>query len=153
MAEPPDLVGRARKYAAAAFAFRDRFPFPHRASHAAGQFYRASSSAAVNYCAAKRGRSKAEFIAKLGQVVEEIDEAVQWLEHLRDVGVEIDPALISEAEQLRRMWGASLGTARRNERARLQRLKEDQARRRHGRQLTSHTFPEPTRRPTGSPDL
>jgi hypothetical protein len=80
----------------------------------------------------------------LGQVVEEIDEAVQWLEHLSDVGVEIDPALMSEAEELRRIWGASLGTARRNERARLQRIKEEQAKRRRGKQLTSHTFPEPT---------
>jgi four helix bundle protein len=51
--------------------------------HAADQFYRAASSATANYCAAKRGRSTAEFIAKLGTVVEEIDEAV-------------DPDLLSE---------------------------------------------------------
>jgi four helix bundle protein len=125
--EPPDLIVRARQYAAAAFAFRERFPFPHAASHAAGQFYRASASAAANYCAAKRGRSTAEFIGKLGQVVEEIDEAVRWLEHMRDIKVEIDPVLLSEAEQLRRIWGASLGTARRNEKARKQRLKDKRA--------------------------
>jgi hypothetical protein len=51
-------------------------------------------------------------------------EAVRWLEHMRDVGITIDPTLFSEAEQLRRIWGASLGTARRNEKARQQRLKE-----------------------------
>jgi len=38
--------------------------------------------------------------------------------------------LFSEAEQLRRIWGASLGTARRNEKATQQRLKEERAKRR-----------------------
>ena len=53
------------------------FPFSSKGWHAADQFYRASSSATSNYCAAKGGRSTAEFIAKLGTVVEEIDEAVR----------------------------------------------------------------------------
>lgn len=130
MAEVPDLVGRAQRYAAAAFAFYERFPFSSKGWHAADQFYRASSSATANYCAAKRGRSTAEFIAKLGTVVEEIDEAVRWLEHMRDANIAIDPELLSEAEQLRRIWGASLGTARRNERERKQRLIDKGANRR-----------------------
>lgn len=130
MAEIPDLVGRAQRYAASAFAFYERFAPTSPGSHAAKQFYRASSSATSNYCAAKRGRSRAEFISKLGTVVEEIDEAVRWLEHMRDVKIALDPELFSEAEQLRRIWGASLGTARRNEKARQQRLKERAANRR-----------------------
>jgi four helix bundle protein len=99
------------------------FPFSSKGWHAADLFYRASSSATSNYCAAKRGRSTAEFIAKLGTVVEEIDEAVRWLEHMRDVRIAIDLELLSEAEQLRKIW--ALGTARRNEKARQQRLKDD----------------------------
>ena len=129
MSEAPNLVGRAQRYAAAAFAFFERFPFSSKGWHAADQFYRASSSATSNYCAAKRGRSTAEFLSKLGTVVEEIDEAVRWLEHMRDVKIEVDPELFSEAEQLRRIWGASLGTARRNEKARQQRLKDERAKR------------------------
>jgi four helix bundle protein len=74
--------------------------------------------------AAKRGRSTAEFIAKLGVAVEEIDEAVGWLEHMRDGQIASDPALLSEAEQLRRILGKSLGTARRNHRIRQQRGKK-----------------------------
>ena len=81
----PSLIPRAQKYAAAAFAFSERFPFPSKGSHAAKQFYEASSSATSNYCAAKRGRTTAEFISKLGTVVEEIDEAVGWLEHMSDI--------------------------------------------------------------------
>ena len=130
MPEAHDLIGRARKFAAAAFAFYEGFPFSSKGWHAADQFYRASSSATANYCAAKRGRSTAEFIAKLGTVVEEIDEAVRWLEHMRDIRIAIDPELFSEAEQLRRIRSASLGTARRNEKARQQRLKNERAKQR-----------------------
>ena len=142
--EVPDLIGRAQRYAAAAFAFFERFPFSSKGWHAADQFYRASSSATSNYCAAKRGRSTAEFIAKLGTVVEEIDEAVRWLEHMRDVNIAIDPDLHSEAEQLRRIWGASLGTARRNEKARQQRLKDERAKRRRQQQSKPRRYPDPT---------
>jgi four helix bundle protein len=144
MAEAPDLIGRAQRYAAAAFAFFERFPFSSKGWHAADQFYRASSSATSNYCAAKRGRSTAEFISKLGTVVEEIDEAVRCLEHMRDVSIATDPDLLSEAEQLRRIWGASLGTARRNERARQQRLNDERARRRRPKQSKPRRYPDPT---------
>lgn len=122
-----DLIARAQRYAVEAFALYERFPFPSKGWHAAEQFYRASSSAAANYYAAKRARSTAEFISKLGIVVEEIDEAVRWLEHMRDIKVAIDLDLLSEAEQLRRIWGASLGTARRNENARQERIRNERA--------------------------
>jgi four helix bundle protein len=109
-ARPKVCDGRIRVLRAVSVLFHRR--------PAAKQFYRASSSAAFNYCAAKRGRSTVEFIAKLGTVVEEIDEAVRWLEHMRDIRLSVDLDLLSEAEQLRRIWGKSLGTARRNEQAR-----------------------------------
>jgi four helix bundle protein len=144
VSEAHDLIGRARRYAAAAFAFYERVPFTSKGWHAADQFYRAASSATANYCAAKRGRSTAEFIAKLGTVVEEIDEAVHWLEHMRDVKVEDDPDLLSETEQLRRIWGASLGTARRNEKARLQRLKDERTRRQPPKPSKPPRYPNPT---------
>jgi four helix bundle protein len=80
------------------------------------QFYRAATAMAPNYRAAKRGRSRAEFNAKLGTVVEETDEAVGWLEYLRDGKIASDEALLLEAEALRRIFGKSLGTARRNAR-------------------------------------
>jgi hypothetical protein len=36
--ETPNLIPRAQKYATAAFAFFERFPFPSKGSHAARQF-------------------------------------------------------------------------------------------------------------------
>lgn len=129
MAEAFNLVERAQRFSAAAFSFYETFSRASTGHHAAEQFYRAASSATSNYCAAKRGRSTAEFISKLGTVVEEIDEAVRWLEHMQEVKISIDPELFSETQQLRRIWGASLGTARRNERLRQQRLQEERSRR------------------------
>jgi four helix bundle protein len=43
-----------------------------------GQLVDSATSVAMNYRAAGRGRSCAEFIAKLGIVVEECDESVGW---------------------------------------------------------------------------
>jgi len=45
-----------------------------------GQLVRAGTSVGANYRAACRGRSRVEFIAKLGVVVEEADESAYWLE-------------------------------------------------------------------------
>jgi len=46
----------------------------------ARQLLRSGTSVAANYRAAGRGRSKSEFIAKLGIVEEEADETQFWLE-------------------------------------------------------------------------
>jgi four helix bundle protein len=51
------------------------------------QLLRSGTSVAANYRACCRARSRAEFIAKIGVVVEEADETVFWLELLIDTGV------------------------------------------------------------------
>ena len=48
------------------------------------QLLRCSTSVAANYRAVCRARSRAEFVAKLGLVIEEADESALWLELLRD---------------------------------------------------------------------
>jgi four helix bundle protein len=59
----------------------------------------------------------AEFIAKLGIVVEEADESVYWLDLISHVGflppIDVQPVL-AEARELRAIFGKSLGTARLN---------------------------------------
>jgi len=59
----------------------------------ADQMTRSATSAAAQYRAACRGRSHAEFTAKLGGAVEEADECVYWLEHARDCGFIDTPPL------------------------------------------------------------
>ena len=44
------------------------------------QLVRSATSVGANYRAACRGRSKAEFTAKLGIVIEEADERSYWME-------------------------------------------------------------------------
>ncbi len=51
------------------------------------QILRAGTSVAANYRAVCRARSKAEFISKIGVVVEEADETVFWLEMLVETNI------------------------------------------------------------------
>ena len=85
----------------------------------ADQLADSATSAAANYRASGRARSRAEFVAKLGIVNEESDEAVYWLELMRDsqVGDRREVGLlIPEAKELRAIFAASYATARRNRR-------------------------------------
>jgi four helix bundle protein len=77
-----------------------------------GQLRRAANAVRTNYRAARRGRSRAEFRAKLGTVFEEADECVDWLTYLRDADIEHDPALLQEAEELARIFARSVRSAR-----------------------------------------
>jgi len=81
------------------------------------QLIRSGTGVAANYRAACRARSKAEWVAKIGIVVEEADETVFWREMLADG--EIIPlkkleALLAEARELAAIFTASQFTARAN---------------------------------------
>lgn len=67
------------------------------------QLIKAATSVGSNYRAACRGRSKKEFIAKLGIVIEEGDESMFWLEVIRDTNLlraELVAPLLKEAEEI-----------------------------------------------------
>ena len=51
------------------------------------QLLRCGTSVGANYRAACRARSRAEFIAKIGVVVEEADETMYWLELLTETNI------------------------------------------------------------------
>jgi len=51
------------------------------------QVLRSGTSVGANYREANRGRSKAEFIAKIGDCLKEADETQYWLELLADEGI------------------------------------------------------------------
>ena len=79
------------------------------------QLLRCGTSVAANYRAVCRARSKAEFVAKIGVVVEEADETVFWLEMLVEAGIvqaeRMEP-LLKEANELLAIFAASQRTAR-----------------------------------------
>lgn len=79
------------------------------------QVLRSGTSVAANYRAVCRARSKAEFISKMGTVVEEADETVFWLELLNETDVlrpERSVDLLKEANELLAIFGASLRTSK-----------------------------------------
>jgi len=82
-----------------------------------GQLVRAATSVGANYRAACRGRSKREFIAKLGIVEEEADESAYWMEMLVDARITSETKvrrLINEANELVAITAASYMTAKRS---------------------------------------
>ena len=84
------------------------------------QALRSGTAIAANYRAARRARSKAEFIAKLGVVVEEADESSFWLDLL--VEADIVPSarmgrLRQEATELLKIFARSVKSAKRNQSA------------------------------------
>ena len=75
------------------------------------QVLRSGTSVAANYRAVCRARSKAEFIAKMGIVLEEADET----ELLTETGVlssDRTKDLLKEANELVAVFGASLRTSK-----------------------------------------
>jgi four helix bundle protein len=94
------LLVRVERFALSALNFYRRLPKAFEAQVPGGQFYRASTSAWMNYRSAKRGRSRPEFVSKLGTVVEESDEAVGWREFMENGSIATDAALLSEAREL-----------------------------------------------------
>ena len=80
-----------------------------------GQLIDAATSVAANYRAACRARSRAEFIAKLGTVLEESDESLFWLELMVDANLVTKPRaerLLKEADELTAIFTTSVKTAK-----------------------------------------
>ena|ERR1700724_1735390 len=74
------------------FALRVMIPVDHLPKNRKGrilgdQLLRSATSVAANYRAACRARSTAEFIAKLGNVLEEADESALWMELMIEGGL------------------------------------------------------------------
>jgi four helix bundle protein len=112
-----DLRARARKFATRVLRFVRTLPRDPAGITIAHQLARAGSGVSSNYHSAGRARSRREFIARLGVVVDEADESVLWLTKTKDSGVAAGGKLdwlLDEAGQLRAIFSKALSTARRN---------------------------------------
>jgi len=81
----------------------------------ASQLIRSGTSVGANYRSACRGRSEAEFVAKLGTVVEEADESAFWMELIVEgklLEANLVTALLAEAGELVALFTASIQTTR-----------------------------------------
>jgi len=81
------------------------------------QLIRCATSVGANYRAAARGRSRADFISKLGIVEEECDESMYWIESLVEMNLiklkQVDD-LLKEANEILSIIISSINTARKN---------------------------------------
>jgi four helix bundle protein len=75
-----DLKGRTKQFALRIMNLVEAVPQNVQGRAIASQLIRSGTAVGANYRAACCGRSQAEFAAKLGIVIEEVDESVYWLE-------------------------------------------------------------------------
>ena len=112
-----DLKIRTRKFAVDVLNFVDRLPNRRSGNIIGGQLGRSASSIAANYRAACRGRSHAEFVAKIGLVEEEADESTFWLDILPDTKnatLEETGPLLKESRELTAIFTTANKTAKQN---------------------------------------
>ena len=115
MTQAEILKERTKKFAISIIRLSRMLPKTEEARVIGRQVLRSGTSVAANYRAVCRARSKAEFIAKMGIVVEEADETVFWLELLVDAQVaqqEQVAKILTGANQLLAVFAASQRTVR-----------------------------------------
>ena len=105
-----EMKARTKQYGLRVFKVVQALPGDRVSAVLGSQLLRSGTSVGANYRAACRGRSKAEFIAKLGTVEEEADESAYWMELIIDGGLlmktKVD-ALRQEACELTAIMAAS----------------------------------------------
>jgi four helix bundle protein len=113
--KPEELRDRTKAFALRVIRLFRSLPYRTDTQVLGKQLLRCGTSVAANYRAACRARSKAEFVAKMGLVVEEADETILWIELLTESGivsVEKTESLLEEARELTAIFTASVRTAR-----------------------------------------
>ncbi len=82
-----DLKLRTKDFALRIIRMYSKLPRTNTVAQVLGkQVLRSATSVGANYREASRGRSKAEFISKIGDCLKEIEETEYWLELLVDSG-------------------------------------------------------------------
>ena len=113
-----ELQARTRRFLKRVIEFCDGLPHTLAASRIIPQLLDSAGSTDSNYRGACRGRSRREFIAKIGVAAEEADESKGWLLALTAAGIGDQAetaALIKEADELIAIFVASEKTAKRNQ--------------------------------------
>jgi len=115
---PDELKKRTKQFGLRIIQLVEGLPKTKTATTIGNQLLSCGTSVGANYRAACRGRSKAEFIAKLGIVEEEADESAYWLEMLVEAKVlKLDSVagLLAEADELTAIMATSRKTAKQND--------------------------------------
>jgi len=112
-----ELKTRTQKFALRVLKLTAALPGTDEARVVRNQLARAGTSVGANYRATCRARSRAEFISKIGNVIEESDESCYWMELIIEGGMlpeEKVGALLKEANEITAIMTASRKTAEEN---------------------------------------
>ncbi len=112
-----NLQDRTRKFALSVIRFTEGLPHDDTSRTIGRQLLRSGTSVGANYRSVCRSKSKADFISKMGTVLEEADESAFWIELLVDAAKatpEVAQPLLTEATELTAIAASSLNTAKRN---------------------------------------
>ena len=93
-----DLRDRTKRFALSVIRMFSMIPKTTEAQVLGKQLLHSSTSVGANCREAYRGRSKAEFIAKCGDSLRELEDTVYWLELLID-GKIVPPKLLAALRQ------------------------------------------------------
>ena len=120
MVENGDLRARTKQFALRVIKLVDALPNSLAGRKIGDQLVRAGTAVGANYRAACRGRSKCEFVAKIGIVEEEADENAYWMELIMEAKLLKSSCVMplnDEAEQIRHIMAKSRITAAQSPRA------------------------------------
>lgn len=112
-----DLGARTKDYALRIVRLYEALPSTGAGQVMGKQLLRSGTSVGAQYREARRARSTAEFVAKLGAATQEIDESAYWLEllsHAQGLPARRLLALRQETEELLAIFISSIKTANRN---------------------------------------
>lgn len=112
-----DLQNRLKKFALRLVPLCEVLPKKKISLIIEDQLLRSGFSAAANYRAACNGQSKKAFNSKLSIALEEIDEAIFWLEIIKELEL-VKPMqlslILAESIELTKILGTSRRTATKN---------------------------------------
>ena len=112
---PEIMKDRTKRFAKQIILLCRKLPKNREGNLIGNQIFRSGTSVASNYRAACRGRSRAEFIAKMGIVEEEADETLFWLEIIEEVEIfnrDSISSLMQECNEILSIVVSSINTAR-----------------------------------------
>ncbi len=112
---PDELRARTKSFALRVVKLYRSLPRSADAQVMGKQLLRCGTSVAANYRASCRARSRAEFAARIGIVVEEADESGFWLEMLAEAGIirmALLKELLKESKELTAIFTATQYTVR-----------------------------------------
>jgi four helix bundle protein len=112
-----EFKARTKAFALRIIKMVERLPTTRTADIIGKQLLRSGTSVGANYRAACRAKSQADFIAKMGIVLEEADECMYWIEILIEASVITEnqaASLLDEANQIVAMTVSSINTAKKN---------------------------------------